>query len=125
MLRCLDTVQRERAHHDFDLCVALAEKYLLRVSIYWSMNYNINSSLIMPCLVGEQRYTTPKTSFSDCTPTSTATHSFSPVKSVRQLQRRQQFAAFFNLDIVYDIKWFKLRHLEHSIPVKHLTLVLS
>ena len=58
----------------------------------------------MPWLVGAQQFTTRQTSFSDCTLVATTTHSFSPVKSVRQLQRRQLFAALFKVDIVYDIK---------------------
>ena len=93
-----------RTDHDFVLGVALAEKYLLRVSICWSINYNNKSRLIMPWIVGAQQFTTPQTSFSDCTLVATTTHSFSPVNSVRQLQRRQLFAALFNLDIEYDIE---------------------
>ena len=58
----------------------------------------------MPWLVGAQQYTTPQTSFSDCTLVATTGHSFSQVKPVRQLQRRQVFATLVNLDLVYDIK---------------------
>ena len=57
----------------------------------------------MPWLVGAQQFTTPPTSSSDYILVATATHSFLPVKSVLQLQRRQRFAALFNLDIVNDI----------------------
>ena len=44
MLYYRGTVQRGRAENELVLGVALVEKYLLCVSIYWSMNYNCNGA---------------------------------------------------------------------------------